>query len=175
MIVTTGNNGNTSTKRRLREINAKWLKMIGYLGFMLINSSPGRPIYKIYTTRLPENSHFCAVYNNTSKENFYNSYILPHMDYCSTLWDNAITSDRIYKLQRRAARIRTNSEYRAPSDPLLEQLNWLPLLERVKYRQSQLVYKAVNGLAPDYMCALFTLISNMSLTHEPMFSRTPLL
>ena len=50
----------------------------------------------------------------------------------------------------------------SPSHPLLEQLNWLPLPERVKYKQSQLVYKAVNGLAPDYMCALFTPISNIS-------------
>ena len=48
----------------------------------------------------------------------YNSYILPHMDYSSTLWCNALTSDRIYKLQRRAARIITDSAYRAPSDPL---------------------------------------------------------
>ena len=92
---------------------------------------------------------------------FYNSYILPHMDYCSTLWGNATTSYRIYKLQRRAARIITDSEYRAPSDPLLEQLNWLPLPERVKYKQSQLVYEAVNGLAPEYMYALFTPISNI--------------
>ena len=96
------------------------------------------------------------------RKTFYNSYILPHMDYCITLWDNATTSHRIYKLQRRAARIITDSEYRAPSDPLLEQLNWLPLQERVKYRQSELVYKAVNGLAPDYMCALFIPISNIS-------------
>ena len=82
------------------------------------------------------------------------------MDYCSTLWGNATTSDRIYKLRRCAARIITDSEYQAPSDPLLEQ--WLPLPERVKYRQSQLVHKAVNGLAPDYMRALFTPISNIS-------------
>ena len=93
-----------------------------------------------------------------AREMFYNSYILPHMDYCSTFWGNATTSDRIYKLQRTII----YSEYRAPSGPLLEQLNWLPLPERVKYRQSQLVYKAMNGLAPDYMCALFTPISNIS-------------
>ena len=97
-----------------------------------------------------------------ARTTFYNSYILPHMDYRSTFWGNATTSDRIYKLQRRAGRIITDSEYRAPSEPLLEQLYWLPLPERVKYRQSQLVYKAVNGLAPDYMCALFTPISNIS-------------
>ena len=94
-------------------------------------------------------------------ETFYNSYILLHMDYCRTLWGNATTSDRIYKLQT-CARIMTYSEYWAPSDPLLEQFNWLPLPERVKYRQSHLVYKAVNGMAPDYLCALFTPISHIS-------------
>ena len=97
-----------------------------------------------------------------ARKTFYNSYILPLMDYCSTLWGNATTSDRIYQLQRRPARIIRDSEYRAPSVPPLEQLNWLPLVERIKYRQSQLVYKAVNGLAPEYMCALFTPISNIS-------------
>ena len=97
-----------------------------------------------------------------ARKTFYNSHTLPDMDSCSTLWCNASTSDRIYKLQRRAARIITDSEYRAPSGPLFEQLNWLPLTERVKYRQSQLVYKAVNELTPDYMCALFTPISNIS-------------
>ena len=95
------------------------------------------------------------------RKTFYNSYI-PLLDYCTTLWGNATTSERIYKLQRRAAKIITYSEYRAPSDPLLGQLNWLPLPERVKYRQSELVYKAANGLAPDYMRALFTAISNFS-------------
>ena len=61
-----------------------------------------------------------------ARKTFYNSYILPHMDYCSTLWGNATTSDRIYKLQVRAAKILTDSEYWAPSDPLLEHLHWLP-------------------------------------------------
>ena len=40
-----------------------------------------------------------------ARTTLYNSYILPHLDYCSTLWGNATTSDRIYKLQRRAARL----------------------------------------------------------------------
>ena len=61
-----------------------------------------------------------------TKNTFYNSYILPDMDYCSTLWGNATTSDTF-------CRIITHSEYRAPSDPLLEQLNLLPLPQRIKY------------------------------------------
>ena len=56
-----------------------------------------------------------------ARTTFYKSYMLPHMDYCSTIWGIAATSDRIYKLQRHAARVITDSEYRAPSDPLLKQ------------------------------------------------------
>ena len=101
-----------------------------------------------------------------ARNTFYNSHILPHMDYCSTLWGNATTSERISKLQRLVARIITDSEYPAPCDPLLEQLNWLPIPERVKYRQSQLVYKAVNGLATDYMCAfVFVRLENAVQRH----------
>ena len=29
------------------------------------------------------------------RKTFYNIYVLPHMDYCGTLWVNATTSDRI--------------------------------------------------------------------------------
>ena len=80
----------------------------------------------------------------------------------STLWGHANSPERMYKLQRRAARIITDYEYRAPSDPLLEQLNWPSLPERMKYKQSWLVLKAVNWLAPDYICGLFKSVSNIS-------------
>ena len=82
-----------------------------------------------------------------TRKAFFNCYILTHMDYCSTIWGNAPSSERILKLQKRAARITTDTEYRAESAPLMKQLHWLPLPERVKYRQAQLVYKSVKGLA----------------------------
>ena len=82
-----------------------------------------------------------------TRKSFYNCYILPHMDYCSTTSGNAPSSERILKLQKRAARITTDTEYRAESAPLLKQLRWPPLPERIKYRQAQLVYKSVKGLA----------------------------
>ena len=43
-----------------REIKSMWSKVRDYLGFVLIISSHGMPIYKIYTTRLPEISPLCA-------------------------------------------------------------------------------------------------------------------
>ena len=36
---------------------------------------------------------------------FYNCYILSHLDYCITIWGNASSVIRLYRLQKRAARI----------------------------------------------------------------------
>ena len=149
-------NVNVCIKRdKLQMVENEWL-----LGLHVDNFLTGKAhIHNIHNTIAGKLALLCRIKQYLpykARTTFYNSYILPRVDYCSTLWRNATTSDRIYKLQRRAARIITDSEYRAPSDPLSEQLNWLPLPERVKYRQSQLVYEAVNGLAPDYVCVVHT-------------------
>ena len=38
-----------------------------------------------------------------ARQTFYHSFILPHMDYCSTLWGDSSAAERIHKLQKRAA------------------------------------------------------------------------
>ena len=65
-----------------------------------------------------------------ARQTFYHSFILPHMDYCSTLWGDSSAAERIHKLQKRAA------------------IESLP--DRVKYGKALLVFKSVKGLAPDY-------------------------
>ena len=97
-----------------------------------------------------------------ARQTFYHSFILPHMDYCSTLWGDASAAERIHKLQKRAARVITDSPYRTPSAPLFELLRWLLLPDRVKYRKALLVFKSVKGLAPDYMCELFESVQMVS-------------
>ena len=78
--------------------------------------------------------------------------------------------------RRKIQSVLNDSEYRAPSDPLLKQLNWLPLHERVEYKQSQLVGYNANIVwrqpthcyssewvgSIGYMCALFKSVSNIS-------------
>ena len=49
-----------------------------------------------------------------ARQTFYYSFILPHMDYCSTLWGDASATERIHELQKRAARVITDSPYRTP-------------------------------------------------------------
>ena len=45
--------------------------------------------------------------NLDSRKNFFNAYILPHLDYCCTIWGscNQDSKDKILRFQKRAARI----------------------------------------------------------------------
>ena len=98
-----------------------------------------------------------------ARQTFYHSFILPHMDYCSTLWGDASAAESSHKLQKRATRVITDSPYRTPSAPLFEQqLRWLSLPDRVTYRKALLVFSSLKGLAPDYMCDLFESVKTVS-------------
>ena len=50
-----------------------------------------------------------------ARQTFYHSFILPHMDYCSTLWGDSSAAERTHKLQKRATRVITDSPYRKPA------------------------------------------------------------
>ena len=54
----------------------------------------------------------------------YNALILPHFDYCSPVWDctSGCLSDKLQKLQNRAARVITQSPFKTSSYFLLAML-----------------------------------------------------
>ena len=59
------------------------------------------------------------------KQLFYNSYIQPKIDYCLPLWSNASKAqlDKLWRLQKQAARIIHNAPFDAPSHDLFCKLN----------------------------------------------------
>ena len=74
----------------------------------------------------------------TSKETaiqIYNALIMPHLDYCSPVWDNlsGYLSDKLQKLQNRAARFITKSPFYTSSNHLLSTLDW----ERLSLRRKK--------------------------------------
>ena len=77
---------------------------------------------------------------------FYNAYILPYMDYCSSVWGNLSNndSDRILKLQKRAARTILDCDMSVPSDFMFSSLKWMPFSDRVKYQKCILMFKIIN-------------------------------
>ena len=86
----------------------------------------------------------------------YNTLIMPHFDYCSTVWDclSGYLSDKLQKLQNRAARVITKSPFDASSNHLLSTLSWERLSLRRKKQKALMMYKIMNDLAPEYLQSL---------------------
>ena len=70
----------------------------------------------------------------------------------STSVDNL---NKVFRLQKRAARVILNADTRANSVELFRELtNWLPFFHEAKVDQCALVYKHLNRVCPDYMLEL---------------------
>ena len=93
---------------------------------------------------------------------YYNGYILPLFDYCCTIWGETTYSnvERLFKLQKRAARIILNAKYDVSSSSLFHKLGWLTIQKRIEYHKGVLMFKCVNKTAPDYLCNLFISCTN---------------
>jgi hypothetical protein len=76
--------------------------------------------------------------------NMYNAFVLPHFNYCSTVWNDGSCTiiNKLSKLQKRAARVITSSTY------------------DIRSTQAIMTFKALTGQAPDYLRELFTECKN---------------
>lgn len=91
----------------------------------------------------------------------YQALVMPHFDYCSILWGNcgSTLKTKVQKLQNRAARIITRSGYEIRSSEILSSLGWCDLDTRRKRQRSTLMYKIMNGVAPEYLREMFVLVN----------------
>ena len=87
---------------------------------------------------------------------------LPSIDYCLTIYGNASKShlDRIFKLQKCAARIILDAPPDATSKPLFVKLNWLNVFEICTLNKGVLLFKIFHNLAPNYLQCLFSHTTN---------------
>jgi hypothetical protein len=96
----------------------------------------------------------------------YNSLILPHFDYCSVIWDNLAKGlgQTLQRMQNRAARIITGSDYYTRSFEILRSSNCMTNLEDRRALQfKKLMYKTANNMVPSHLTNKF--IRNSSV-HE---------
>ena len=88
----------------------------------------------------------------------YNALILPHFDYGCEVWDTigVTLSDRLQKLQNRAARVITGRKNEhGQSELALNELNFKTLKERRTQFIASLMYKITHGLAPKKLIDIF--------------------
>ena len=84
------------------------------------------------------------------------AFITSKVDYCnSVLYGLPLNVvGRLQHLQNSAARMITSTSKYDHISPVLKDLHWLPVLQRIQYKILLLTYKSLHGLAPMYLSDL---------------------
>ena len=92
-----------------------------------------------------------------------NSLITSRLDYCNSLINNIAKQDlsKLQSIQNCLARVVLRAPRFSPSLPLLKQLHWLPVNNRIKFKLSTLTYRALAIHQPPYLASLLH-FSNVS-------------
>ena len=88
--------------------------------------------------------------------------ILSRIDYCNVALIGLPKQqiDRLQLVINAAARLISNTPYHHDITPVLSDLHWLRVPERIEYKICLLMFKSINGLAPCYLSDNIELVSS---------------
>ena len=91
------------------------------------------------------------------------SLVLSKLYYCSTVWANTSDSNikKLQLVQIFAARIITGARKYDHITPYLQQLGWLSVKDHISYRDFLVMFKCINGMAPEYLSKNFSTRSSV--------------
>ena len=94
--------------------------------------------------------------SSDASTNLIHAFISSRLDYCNSLHFALQDTDiqRLQKVQNTAARILTLTRKYDHITPILQQLHWLTVKERIDFKVLMLTHKCLNGLAPAYLSEL---------------------
>ena len=89
--------------------------------------------------------------------NVYSSLVQPHFDYCNVVWGNCSKnlSCKLQKLQNRAARVLTFSNYDCSTSELFQNLKRLNLFHQRIVSKAIMMHRIVYNTAPEYLTSHF--------------------
>jgi len=94
--------------------------------------------------------------NRETLECLVHAFVSSKLDYCNALYVGIPQNQlaRLQRIQNSAARLLVGAGPRQHITPILRELHWLPVLQRITFKILLLVYKAVNNIGPKYLCDL---------------------
>ena len=92
----------------------------------------------------------------------YNGIVEPHLNYCCFVWGSCATTrlDKLQKLQNRAARIVTKSDFDTSAALLIQELGWSTDEKLIHRETSTMAFNCLNNLAPEYLSGCFPKLSD---------------
>jgi len=89
--------------------------------------------------------------------------VMPHFDYCSPVWTNCNQElkTKMQRLQNRLARIILSADIRTPINDMMDLLHWLKLNDRWTNHMLIIIFKCLNGIAPNYLSSKFTFTNSI--------------
>ena len=95
----------------------------------------------------------CAVHRSlypNSTKTLVNSFVSSRLDYCNSLLHgiNASQLNKLQRVQNAAARLISGALWRDHITPVLRELHWLPVRERIRYKIATLLHKSMHNAAP---------------------------
>jgi hypothetical protein len=87
------------------------------------------------------------------------AYVISRLDYCNALLYGLPESllDKLQKVQNAAARVVTRTRKWDHITPVLRELHWLPIRQRIQYKLLVFVFMALHRTAPPYLSELVSL------------------
>jgi hypothetical protein len=81
------------------------------------------------------------------------AFVRSRLDYCNSLLTGVCDGvlRKLQSVQNAAARLITNTRKFDHITPVLRDLHWLPVRQRIVFKTAILVYKCLRGLAPSYL------------------------